>query len=84
MIDPILLQSDVQMAAPLLAFLSTVPTHAHTELAFASHISQPFTSQMAREEDLRETSRQREPIRIESKQKAQTTVFVYAWTEVHF
>jgi len=72
------------MATPFLASSSSIPMHALTEPAFASHMSQVFTSQMAREEELREISRQREAIRIDSKQKAQQTVFVYAWTKVHF
>jgi len=49
--------------------------HAHTEPVFTSHISQVFTSQMAREEQMRETSRQREATWLESKQKAHQTVF---------
>jgi hypothetical protein len=81
-IDPDLLQHQVQIAPPPFASLSRVPVHAHTEPVFTSHISQVFTSQMAREEQMRETSRQREATRLESKQKAHQTVFVYAWMEV--
>jgi hypothetical protein len=81
-IDPDLLQPQVQIAPPPFASLSRVPVYAHTEPVFTSHISQVFTSQMAHEEQMRETNRQREATRLESKQEAHQTVFVYAWMEV--
>jgi hypothetical protein len=81
-INPILLQHQVQIAPPPFASPSRVPVHAQTEPVFASHISQVFTSQMAREEQMREATRQREATRLESKQKAHQMVFVYAWMEV--
>jgi len=81
-IDPDLLQHQVQIALPPFASLSKGPVHAHTEPVFTSHTSQVFTLQMAREEQMRETSQQREAMRLESKQKVHQTVFVYAWMEV--
>jgi len=64
--------------------LQTAPVSrpTHTEPSFASHITQVFTTQMALEEQMRETSRQREATRRESKLRVQQTVVVYAWMEV--
>jgi hypothetical protein len=39
---------------------------------------------MAREEELRETGRQKEATQRESKEKVQQTVVVYAWIQVCF
>lgn len=83
-IDPNLnlLPGQVQLVPPVAS--SCAPIHAHPEPAFASHISQVFTIQMAREEELRETGRQKEATQRESKEKVQQTVVVYAWIQVCF
>ena len=80
-IDPNLFQHQVQTP---FASSSRVPVHSQTEPVFTSHISQVFSLQMAREEQMREMNRQREATRLESRQKAHQTVIVYAWMEVCF
>lgn len=60
---------------------SCVPRNARTEPTFSSHMTELYTAQMAREEQLREDRRQAEAIRLESKRKVQQTAFVYAWME---
>jgi hypothetical protein len=82
-IDPNLLQDQVRVVYAPVASSSSAPMHVHTEPAFASHISQVFTDQMAREEELRETSRQKEATQRESKKKVHQTVVVYAWIQVY-
>ena len=83
-IDPNLLQGQVQMALTPVASSSHAPMPVHTEPVFASHISQVFTSQMAREEELRESSRRKEATPRKSKKKVHQTVVVYAWIQVCF
>ncbi|KAF8807014.1 hypothetical protein BYT27DRAFT_7167355 [Phlegmacium glaucopus] len=80
-LDPRLYQSTVAMAPPRLSPPSTTPIHTRMEPAFASHMSEIFSTQIALEETLREKGRQMEATRLESKRKAQQTVFVYAWME---
>ncbi|KAF8182921.1 hypothetical protein BJ912DRAFT_928336 [Pholiota molesta] len=62
---------------------SRAPMRTTTEMepVFYSHISQVFTAQMALEEQLREANRKKDAMRLETKQKVQQTVFVYAWIE---
>jgi len=72
---------DARMAHPRLSPPLTAPTHARTEPAFASHMTDIFSAQIALEETLREEVRQIEATRLESKWKVQQTVVVYAWME---
>ena len=81
-IDPRLSQSEAQAIPPQLASFTRVPTQPHTGPAFASHMADIYTTQIALEERMRETGRQQEATRLESKRKVQQTVFVYAWMEV--
>lgn len=81
-LDPRLRQSEVQMASPPLASSSKALVHTHSELAFASHMADIYTTQVALEEKMREAGRQMEATRLESKRQVQQTVFVYAWMEV--
>ncbi|EDR05518.1 uncharacterized protein LACBIDRAFT_329483 [Laccaria bicolor S238N-H82] len=60
---------------------SCVPRNARTEPAFASHMTELYTAQMAREEQMTEDRRQVEATRWESKRKVQQTAFVYARME---
>ena len=77
-------QTEVQMAPPLPASSSKSLTNTLMEPAFSSHMTDIYTTQVALEERMRETGRQMEATRLESKRKVQQTVFVYAWMEVSF
>ena len=81
-IDPRLSQSEAQATPPQLASFTRVPMQPHTGPAFASHMADIYATQIALEERMRETGRQQEATRLESKRKVQQTVFVYAWMEV--
>ena len=83
-LDPMLRQTEVQMAPPLPASSSKSLTNTLMEPAFSSHMTDIYTTQVALEERMRETGRQMEATRLESKRKVQQTVFVYAWMEVSF
>jgi uncharacterized protein (DUF305 family) len=63
---------------------STILKHTSTEPTFASHMVDIHTTQIALEQKMRETGRQMEATRLESKRKVQQTVYVYAWMEVSF
>ena len=78
-VEPNHFESQRQLPVPPIASSShrTGPT-------FSSHMTELYTAQMAREEQMREDRRQIEATRLESKRKVQQTVFVYAWTEVCF
>ncbi|KAF8157691.1 hypothetical protein BJ912DRAFT_839446, partial [Pholiota molesta] len=59
-----------------------VPTRTTTtEPVFYSHISAVFTEQMALEESMREVNRKKNAMQLETKQKVQQTVVIYAWME---
>lgn len=78
-VEPNHFESQRQLPVPPIASSShrTGPT-------FSSHMTELYTAQMAREEQMREDRCQIEATRLESKRKVQQTVFVYTWTEVCF